>query len=53
MNELEQKISNLLCNLNVTNDRMFFIKTFISKCSLSEFDVLKDLEYDLTQKDNE
>ena len=60
MNELEQNIIDIFKNSNPsmypTNIGFLdiqLISKFISKCSLSEFEKLKDLEYDLNQKDNE
>ncbi len=49
MNELEQKINDLFKDryyLSISDFEL--IKLFISKCSLSDFEKLKDLEYDLS-----
>ena len=59
MNELEQKIIEIFKDDTV---KMYptiigfldlqLIKTFISKCSLTDFEKLKDMEYDLTTQEN-
>ena len=51
MNELKRRISEIMIN---DDDYInLIVKTFISKCSLTDFEILKDMEYDLNQKDNE
>lgn len=50
-NELEKKIMQITSN-DDDND-ILLIKLFIAQCSLSNFEKLKDLEYDQNQKDNE
>ena len=57
MNELEKKIIEIFKDDTV---KMYptiigfldlqLIKTFISKCSLSDFEKLKDMEWELSQK---
>lgn len=50
MNELEQYIRDICGDdINLTTLSLFFIKDFIAKCSISDFEKLKDMEYDLSQ----
>lgn len=52
MNNLEQKIYNIIGDPNIMESQISSIVEFIDKCSLSEFETLKNLDYDLSQ-DNE
>lgn len=58
MKEYEVKIYKAIYPYNtvkfLTDEEMNAIKTFISNCSLTEFEVLKNLDYELSQAtDNE
>lgn len=49
MNELEKKIIEVYGK--PTGYQFEVIKEFISKCSLSDFEKLKDLDYDINSED--
>jgi hypothetical protein len=51
MNELEQKIKEIIDRARIWPRELVTIKEFISKCSLSDFEQLKDMEYDVTTQD--
>jgi hypothetical protein len=51
MDELEQKIMEIMDDPNMCDNDVATIEDFISKCSLSDFERLKDMEYDVTTKD--
>lgn len=52
MEELEYKIYDIIDPLDdrfeLTYDELYAIKDFISKCSISDFEKLKELDYDLS-----
>ena len=53
MDELDHKIIEILGKDRFSGEMPFIvresIKEFISKCSISDFEKLKDMEYDLSQ----
>lgn len=52
MEELEYKIYEVMDDdgeHGLTDEEMNAIKAFISNCSLTEFEVLKNLDYELSQ----
>lgn len=52
MNELERKILKMLSDKTVVSPcDIEAILLFISTCSLSEFEKLKELEYDINSED--
>jgi hypothetical protein len=51
MNELEQKIIEVFGR--PTGYQFVVIKEFISKCSLSDFEKLKDMEWDISHNNQE
>lgn len=53
MDELEKAIKEILGDDRVFPSRMISIKIFIDKCSLSDFEKLKDLDYDLNNQTDE
>ena len=57
MEELEYKIYDVIDPLDdrieLTSDELDAIKDFISKCSISDFEKLKEMDYDLSTTKNE
>lgn len=57
MYELEYKIYDAIDPLDdrfeLTDDELDAIKLFISKCSIADFEKLKELDYDLSTAKNE
>ena len=51
MEEFEQKIKDIINDPNIMESQISAITEFISKCSLLQFENLKDLEYDLSENE--
>lgn len=52
MEELEQKIKEIIGRPRIWPRELVTIKEFISKCSLSDFERMKDMEYDVSNDDD-
>jgi hypothetical protein len=51
MDELEQKIMDIMSDPNMDKNNLSIIKEFIDKCSLSDFEILKDIRWEIAWDD--
>lgn len=49
MDELDIKIVDIFIKTEIGETEIDTVRYFISKCSISDFEKLKDLDYDLSQ----